>query len=116
LVDMTTWALSIEATPDGALGAQHEAVLAVVRPLLQSLPRRRAGRGGNVLSGELLSATGIRETNRYLMLIDVDQPSPRALRRLAGELAEVLPAGTTVSTLGEFDSVARAPESQLIAW
>ena len=70
----------------------------------------------NVLASELLSSTGIRETNRYLLLVDVDKPSPRSLRMLAEELATVLPAGTNVSTLGEFDSVARASTSQLLAW
>ncbi|GAS95216.1 laccase-1 [Mycolicibacterium canariasense] len=113
---MTTWALSIEAAAADALAEQHDALLAVVRPFLQSLPRRRAGRVGNVLSCELLSARGIRETNRYLVLIDVDLPSPRALRRLAGELTEVLPVGSTVSVLGEFESAARSPESQVMAW
>ena len=116
LVAMTTWALSIETAARGALGEQHDALLTAVRPFLHSLPRRRARRAGNVLSCELLSAGEVRETNSYLVLIDVDLPSARALRRLAGELAEVLPAGATVSTLGEFDSLVRFPESQVIAW
>lgn len=113
---MTTWALSIQAASGGALADEHEALLAVMRPFLHSLPRRRAGLVGNVLSCELLSARGIRETNSYLVLIEVDVPSPRAMRRLAGELTEMLPAGSAVSALGEFDSVARSPVSQLIAW
>ena len=105
---MTTWVISIDLAADGPLGEQHDMALASVQPYLESLPRRVAGRAGNVLASELLSSTGIRETNRYLLLVDVDKPSPRSLRMLADELTTVLPAGTNVSTLGEFDSVARA--------
>jgi hypothetical protein len=112
----TTWALSIRAATGGALADQHDALLASVRPFLESLPRRRVGRVGNVLSCELLSARGIRETNSYMVLIEVDLPSPRALRRLAEELTEVLRDGATVSVLGEFDRTTRSPESQLMAW
>ncbi|SCX16481.1 hypothetical protein [Mycolicibacterium fluoranthenivorans] len=113
---MTTWVISIDMAADGPLGEQHDMVLASVQPFLESLPRRPAGRAGSVLASELLSSAGIRETNRYLLLVDVDKPSPRSLRMLAEELTTVLPAGTNVSVLGEFDSVARAPKSQLLAW
>jgi hypothetical protein len=113
---MTTWVISIDMAADGPLGEQHDMVLASVQPLMESLPRRPAGRAGSVLASELLSSAGIRETNRYLLLVDVDKPSPRSLRMLAEELTTVLPAGTNVSALGEFDSVARAPKSQLLAW
>lgn len=112
----TTWALSIQAATGGALADQHDALLASVGPFLESLPRRRVGRVGNVLSCELLSARGIRETNSYLVLIEVDLPSPRALRRLAGELTGTLPVGATVSILGEFERTTRSPEAQLMAW
>lgn len=116
MVGMTTWVISIDMAADGPLGEQHDTVLSSVLPFLESLPRRAAGRAGSVLASELLSSTGIRETNRYLLLVDVDKPSPRSLRMLADELTKVLPAGTNVSVLGEFDSVARAPKSQLLAW
>lgn len=116
VVGMTTWVISIDMAADGPLGEQHDTVLSSVLPFLESLPRRAAGRAGNVLASELLSSTGIRETNRYLLLVDVDKPSPRSMRMLAEELTTVLPAGTNVSVLGEFDSVARASTSQLLAW
>lgn len=113
---MTTWAISIRIPVDGPLEEQTDALLNSVRPFMESLIRRPARRAGNVFAFELLSATGIRETNRYLLLVDADSPSARALHRLAEGLATVLPAGAIVSALGEFDSVARSPESQLLAW
>ncbi len=116
VVDMTTWAISIQMPMDGPLEEQTDALLDTVRPFMESLTRRPATRAGNVFAFDLLSATGIRETNRYLLLVDTDGPSPRSLRRLADGLTAVLPAGTIVSALGEFDSVARSPESQLLAW
>lgn len=116
VVVMTTWAISIQIPEGGPLEEQTDALLNSVRPFMDSLTRQPAGRAGNVLAYDLLSSTGIRQTNRYLLLVDADRPSPRSLRRLTNDLTAVLPAGAIVSALGEFDSVARSPESQLLAW
>ena len=105
---MTTWAIRIEVPPDGDLGDQEVALLKTLGPFLESLAHRPPHRSGNVLAFDLQSATGMRQANSYLLLITVDFPADTSLERLADELPSVLPAGSTASALGQFNSVARS--------
>jgi hypothetical protein len=105
---MTTWAIRIQVPPDGNLGDQEVALLKTLGPFLESLAQRPPHRAGNVLAFDLQSATGMRQANSYLLLITVDSAADKPLERLADELPTVLPAGSTASALGEFNSVAKS--------
>jgi hypothetical protein len=81
--------------------AARDAVANSLVPFLQSLPLRPARRHGNVISFELLGAGTWSNLDNYLLLLNVDIGGAG----LADELAAVLSSGSSVSVVGEFESL-----------
>jgi len=77
-----------------------------VSPYLKSLPERSPHRAGNVSRVELLGRDVWSELNRYLLLVTVDIGDPG----IEQELSALLPQGTQVSGLGDFNSLQEWPE------
>jgi hypothetical protein len=123
---MGTIAITIKTPPVGALEdgsgdgsapsdeqmreeqAARDAVVNSLVPFLQSLPHRPARRQGNVTGFELLGANTWSNLNKYLLLLSVDIGGAG----LADELAAALPSGSSVSVVGEFESLQKSQPSQ----
>ena len=73
----------------------------IVSPYLKSLPERSPHRAGNVSFVELLGRDVWSELNHYLLLVTVDIGDPGVEQ----ELLALLPQGTQVSGLGDFNSL-----------
>lgn len=82
--------------------AAREKVLQTLVPFLGSLERRPSRRSGNVSGFELLGTNSWSEFNHYLLLIEIDFTD----RGLVDELTTLLPSGSSVALLGEFDTLA----------
>jgi hypothetical protein len=119
---MGTQAISIEVPPVGELETSGEGssptqaqmdeetaarnrLLKIVSPFLDSLSGRPPQRSGNVSAYDLLGGKVWSRLNHYLLLLTVDV----ADSRVADELSKLLPQGSNVSVLGEFESVKRPP-------
>jgi hypothetical protein len=89
-----------QAQMDEEMNARS-AFIDIVSPYLKSLPERSPHRAGNVSRVELLGRDVWSELNRYLLLVTVDIGDPG----IEQELLALLPSGTQVSGLGDFDSL-----------
>ncbi|WP_433521265.1 hypothetical protein ACQPZ2_28440 [Nocardia pseudovaccinii] len=89
--------------------AARDKVLQSLVPFLQSLPHRPPRRAGNVFGFELLGASTWSNLNHYLLLLDVDIVGGR----LVDELAKVLPSGSSVSVVGDFEPLETSQPSQV---
>jgi hypothetical protein len=115
---MGTLAISIQVPPIGELEtsgdgssptqaqmdeemAARDSLLRIVSPFLDSLPRRPPHRSGNVSGFDLLGGKVWSRLNQYLLLLTVDI----ADSRVSDELSNLLPQGSKISVLGEFESV-----------
>lgn len=120
---MATLAISIvlpptgelETTGDGSSPTQAQmdeemkarsAFVNTVSPYLKSLPERSPHRAGNVSRVELLGRDVWSELNHYLLLATVDIGDPG----IEQELSALLPHGTQISGLGDFNSLQEWPE------
>ena len=111
----------LEKTGDGASPTQAQmdeemtarsAFIDIVSPYLKSLPERPPHRAGNVSRVELLGRDVWSELNRYLLLVTVDIGDPG----IEQELLALLPHGTQVSGLGDFDALQVWPEPPSNNW
>ena len=115
---MGTLAISIQVPPVGELEtsgdgssptqaqmdeetAARDRLLKTISPFLDSLPGRPPHRSGNVSAFDLLGGKVWSQLNRYLLLLTVDV----ADSRVSDELSKLLPQGSKVAILGEFESV-----------
>lgn len=88
--------------------AAREEVLRTLVPFLQSLEHRPLRRSGNVSGFELLGSGKWTSFHHYLLLIEIDFLD----QRLVDQLAEVLPTGSSVSVVGEFESLVNSGGSR----
>jgi hypothetical protein len=77
-----------------------------VSPYLKSLPERPLRRTGNVSHVELLGRDVWSKLNRYLLLVTIDMADPG----IEQELSALLPQGSQVSDLSDFESLREWPE------
>jgi hypothetical protein len=105
----------LETTGDGSSPTQAQmdeemkarsAFVDTVSPYLKSLPERSPHRAGNVSRVELLGRDVWSELNHYLLLATVDIGDPG----IEQELSALLPHGTQISGLGDFNSLQEWPE------
>jgi hypothetical protein len=118
---MGTLAVSIQVPPAGELEtsgkgssptqtqmdeetAARDGFLKTISPFLDSLPGRPPHHSGNVSAFDLLGSKVFSTLNHYLLLLTVDV----ADGRVTDELSKLLPAGSKVSILGEFESVRKS--------
>jgi hypothetical protein len=106
----------LETTGDGTSPTQSQMdeemkarqdFIDTVSPYLKSLPERSPHRAGNISRVELLGRDVWSELNRYLLLVSVDIGDPGVEQ----ELSALVPQGTQVSGLGDFNSLQEWPES-----
>ena len=88
--------------------AARDNVVSSLLPFLQSLPQRPLRRQGNVMGFELLGTGTWSNLNNYLLLINTDIGG----EELVDELATVLPSGSSVSLVGEFESLQKLQPAQ----
>jgi hypothetical protein len=86
--------------------AARDDVLKVLLRYLQSLPQRPPRRSENVSAFDLLGGNAL---NKYLLLLTVDIGFGQVSAR---ELSELLPEGSRVSALGDFDHIASSEHAQ----
>jgi hypothetical protein len=116
---MGTLAITIETPPVGRLEegradashpsddemreeqAARDNVVKSLVEFLETLPHRPPRRQGNVTGFELLGAGTWSKLNNYLLLLTVDIGGGN----LAGELAAVLPDGSSVAVVGNYASL-----------
>ena len=82
----------------------RQEVLDAVTPALAALPGRPPQRAGNVARVELLGTNVWSQTNRYLLLVEVDIGAPEI------DWASVLPPGAAVSTIGAYTPLRHWPD------
>jgi hypothetical protein len=95
---VTTFAVSIDLPPNGEID------LGIVSPYFESLTSRPLSRTGNVSRVELL---GPSQLTHYLLLVTVDIPAPLGINQ---EFLALLPEGSKMSVVSEFESSNQWPE------
>jgi hypothetical protein len=105
----------IETTGDGGSPTQAQMdeelkarsdFIDTVSPYLESLPERSPHRAGNISCVRLLGRDVWSELNHYLLLCAVDIGDPDVEEKLSA----LLPQGTQVSGLGDFNALQEWPE------
>lgn len=123
---MATLAISIDVPPVGELetagdgsspiDAQmaqeqkaRQKLLDAVSPYFKSLSKRPPHRTGNVSRVELLGRGTWSQLNHYLVLVTIDSGGTD----IAPELSRLLPKGSKVTVVGDFESLQKWPEPKL---
>ncbi len=76
--------------------------LDLITPFFELLPNRPLRRADNISRVELLGGDIVSQLNHYLLLVSVDII---AQLRIDQELSTMLPKGSKVSVVGDFDSL-----------
>jgi hypothetical protein len=121
---MATLAISIDLPPTGELETSGDGTsptdaqmaeemharqnyLDIVQPYFESLPKRPPRRAGNVSRVELLGRGVWSKLNHYLLLVTVDIGEAG----IDQDLSAMLPRGSRVSVVGDFESLQAWPEA-----
>jgi hypothetical protein len=81
--------------------AAREKTIGLLRPYLESLPKRPPHRSGNVSAVQLLGKNTWSNLNRYALLVDVDIGDPG----IEKGLLDILPDGSTVDVHAGFTGI-----------